>query len=263
LTVGGSFDGLNGDIPGGNVNQFNPKAGVIFNPAPGTTIRAAAFRMLKRTLVTDQTLEPTQVSGFNQFFDDSFVTDGWRYGGGIDQKLGRDAFLGAEVSKRDLKFPFFFGPEVARAKWNERLGRAYLFATPHRWLALRAQYIYARYERVQEPVLDFTELKTQRVPLGIGFFHPSGLTANVTVTYWKQNGQFAGGPPTFAPVPGNSDFWLVDASLSYRLPKRYGFIAVGAANLFDKDFQYYEVDFDNPTIMPKRSVFVKVTLAVP
>jgi tetratricopeptide (TPR) repeat protein len=263
VTVGGSVDSLKGDVTGGDLNQFNPKAGVIFNPVPGTTIRAAAFRTLKRTLVTDQTLEPTQVGGFNQFFDDSFVTDGWRYGGGIDQKLGREAFVGAEVSKRDLEFPFFFGPEVRTAQWDEWLGRAYLFATPHKRLALRAQYIYERFERVQDPVLDFSELKTQRVPLGVGFFHPSGLSANLTVTYWKQDGQFPGGPPDFAPVPGSSNFWLVDAAVSYRLPKRYGFIAAGATNLFDKDFQYYEVNFENPTIAPKRSVFVKITLAIP
>ena len=54
-----------------DTNQFNPKFGIIWNPFPGTTVRAAAFRVLKRTLITDQTLEPTQVAGFNQFFDDN------------------------------------------------------------------------------------------------------------------------------------------------------------------------------------------------
>jgi hypothetical protein len=43
--------------------------------SPGTTLRAAAFRVLKRTLITDQTLEPTQVAGFNQFFDDANLTE--------------------------------------------------------------------------------------------------------------------------------------------------------------------------------------------
>jgi tetratricopeptide (TPR) repeat protein len=260
FTVGGSFDSLSGDVTGGDVTQFNPKVGVIANLQSGTTIRAAAFRTLKRTLVTDQTLEPTQVGGFNQFFDDSFVTDGWRYGGGIDQKLGRNVFLGAELSKRDLEFPFLFGPEVQTANWDEWLGRGYLFVAPHPRMALRAQYLYEKYERVQEPVLGFTELKTQRFPLGLTFFHPSGLSANVNVTYWKQDGQFAQGPGT---VPGSSDFWLVDAALTFRLPKRFGFVAIGAANLFDETFQYYEVDFENPTIAPKRSVYAKVTLAVP
>ncbi len=108
LTAGFSFDSLGGDsgfIPGGNKNQYNPKFGAVWNPFPDTTIRAAAFRALKRTLITDQTLEPTQVAGFNQFFDDPNITDAWRYGSAIDQKITKNLFAGVEVSKRDLTIP--------------------------------------------------------------------------------------------------------------------------------------------------------------
>jgi hypothetical protein len=38
---------------------------------------------------------------------------------------------------------------------------------------------------------------------------------------------------------------------------------VGATNLFNKDFEYFEVDFDNPTILPRRTIFARLTLAVP
>ena len=60
-------------------------------------MRAAAFRVLKRTLITDQTLEPTQVAGFNQFFDDLNGTEAWRYGGAIDQKFTDTIFGGVRV----------------------------------------------------------------------------------------------------------------------------------------------------------------------
>ena len=62
---------------------------------------------------------------------------------------------------------------------------------------------------------------------------------------------------------GSDDFWTVDAAINYRLPKRYGFITVGATNLFDKKFKYFEVDRDNPRIQPDRTLFVKLTLALP
>ena len=66
----GSGDFFNGDSDAeDDTDQFNPKFGVTWNPFTNTTLRAAAFRTLKRTLITDQTLEPTQVAGFNQFFD--------------------------------------------------------------------------------------------------------------------------------------------------------------------------------------------------
>jgi outer membrane receptor protein involved in Fe transport len=272
LTAGGSFDHLSGDVPGDSADQFNPKLGVTWNLVPSTTVRAAAFRTLKRTLVTDQTLEPTQVAGFNQFFDDSDLTEGWRYGGAIDQRFGRNVFGGVEYSKRDLTVPFIdLESNTQEAPWNESLARAYLFATPHRWLGLRAQYIFERFERDEECEVGgarecltagFRNVETQRVPLGIAFFHPSGVSASVTATYWHQEGQFEQ-LEVIEFAAGTSKFWLFDATLNFRLPKRYGFISVGATNLFDKDFEYFEVDFDNPTIQPTRTIFAKLTLAVP
>ena len=69
---------------------------------PSTTLRAAAFRVLKRFFVTNQTLEPTQLAGFNQFFDDLDGTDSTRYGFGLDQRFSPDLYGGFELSWRDL-----------------------------------------------------------------------------------------------------------------------------------------------------------------
>ena len=103
-TLGLSFDSLSGDEDV-NKDQVNPKFGITWTPFAGTTLRAAVFRVLKRTLITDQTLEPTQVAGFNQFFDDVHLTEAWRYGGAIDQKFTKSLFGGVEFSKRDLTVP--------------------------------------------------------------------------------------------------------------------------------------------------------------
>lgn len=73
---------------------MNPKVGFTWEFIPGTTLRAAAFRILKRTLINNQTLEPTQVAGFNQLFDDANLTESWRYGGAIDQKSTENIFGG-------------------------------------------------------------------------------------------------------------------------------------------------------------------------
>jgi outer membrane receptor protein involved in Fe transport len=105
------------------------------------------------------------------------------------------------------------------------------------------------------------ELTTNRVPLGVNFFHPSGLGASTTVSYLNQDGDFLSPDGVF--VPGDDNFWIVDAAVYYRLPKRYGFITVGATNLFDEKFNYFEVDVDNPHIQPGRVFFARVTLALP
>jgi tetratricopeptide (TPR) repeat protein len=269
LTIGGSgdfFDSDSSDVE--DEDQFNPKFGIIWNPFPATTLRAASFRVLKRTLITDQTLEPTQVAGFNQFFDDADATDSWRYGGAIDQKFPKDIYGGVEFSYRDLDVPFsdLTTTQVREVDWEEYLGRAYLYWTPHEWLALSAEYQYERLKRDREFTFGVKALDTHRVPLGINFFHPSGLSASLKATYYDQDGEFEPQlqPPPPPPPPfvsGEDQFWIVDAGISYRLPKRYGFITVGVKNLFDENFKYQDTDPDSPITQPDRVFFARATLA--
>jgi tetratricopeptide (TPR) repeat protein len=269
FTAGASYDNISGDFPGDEKDQFNPKFGITWNPFPGTTVRAAAFRVLKRTLITQQTLEPTQVAGFNQFYDDPNLTEAWRYGGAIDQKFTKDLFGGVEFSKRELKVPFLDftvdpeNPPTVEANWDEYLGRTYLFWTPQPWLGLRVEYIFERLKRDEQFPEGVTEVDTHRVPLGINFFHPSGLSAFLTATYFNQAGEF-GGITAVDPIRHGSDsFWTVDAAINYRLPKRYGFVTVGATNLFDEKFKFFDLDLNNASIQPDRTVFGRVTLALP
>ena len=139
FTLGGSGDFIKSDSQGINktdqINQFNPKFGITWEPITGTVLRAAAFRTMKRTLISNQTLEPTQVAGFNQFFDDINGTDAWHYGGAIDQQFSKDIYSGVEFTKRDMNVPYldFSDPETPanrKVDWEEYLGRAYAFWTP-------------------------------------------------------------------------------------------------------------------------------------
>jgi hypothetical protein len=267
VTLGLSADILEAESDAvGDHEEINPKFGVTWEPISGTTLRLAAFRMLKRTLITDQTLEPTQVAGLNQFFDDPNGTTGWRYGGAIDQKFTRDLFGGIEISRRDLAVPFLEGfadsPELTRAEedWKEQLYRAYLFWTPHPWFALRAEYSFERYTTegdTDQP----KELLTHRIPVGAGFFHPSGFSATTTATYYHQRGRLMGPVGDFE--SGRDDFVLVDVGVHYRLPRRFGIVSIGVANLFDQDFRFFDRDVANPSIQPARTVFGRVTLAFP
>ncbi len=79
--------------------------------------------------------------------------------------------------------------------------------------------------------------------------------------YVNQAGDFEPNPGEFR--KGSDDFFVVDAMVSYRLPKRYGFVGIGATNLFDKKFKYHDTDFTNPIIQPARMFFARVTLALP
>ena len=271
-TLGGSADFFRESSDISNArdrDQFNPKIGVSWTPRPGTTVRGAVFRVLRRTLpFTSQTIEPTQVAGFNQFYDDYGGTDAWTYGAGADQKISDTLFAGLEYSLRDLDVPISItpldggSPRYQRFDWTERQGRAYVNWIPDRRLAFSADYLYERQEREGSQIKEVT---TNRVPLSARFFHPSGLFATATGTWFDQSGEFfrIGQAPTVdTPESGSDRFWIFDASAGYRLPKRWGIVSVEGKNLFNQSFQYQDTDVYHPIIQPGRTVYFKLTLAI-
>jgi hypothetical protein len=126
-------------------------------------------------------------------------------------------------------------------------------------VALRAEYSFERSDKVPLALEDF-RVDTHRIPLGINIFHPSGWSGSLTGTYYHQYGSFLKSPFFQS---GSDVFWTVDAGISYRLPRRYGFITLGAANLLDKRFKYFDTDRNNPRIQPTRTIFFKATFALP
>lgn len=270
-TMGASGDLFDVKTSGLSTKQFNPKFGVVWRPFSGTMLRAAAFRTLKRNLLSNQTIEPTNVAGFNQFFDDSNGVDAWRYGVGVDQKITRHLYAGAEFSQRDLTvkglvFRFVddeFVIETLEGDWAEQLLRAYLYWAPHPWFALGPEYQFEKFKRPDELMGEesIARLETHRLSLKVGFFHPSGFSMGLKPMYVNQKGSF-GLKRFFVPNENLSDhFWVFDAFISYRLPHRWGIITLEGKNLLNKRFQFQDTDPLNPSIIPDRAILGRVTLA--
>jgi FecR protein/Tetratricopeptide repeat len=250
------------------VQKLNPKLGLTWLPWKNTTLRAAAFRTITRSLVSNQTIEPTQVAGFNQFYNDQTGTKADVYGLAADQVITQDLSSGVEYSWRNTSVPYESTPaNIDQVDWDEGFGRAYLYWTPTRRVATSAEYQYEDFKRDSAFTGEFqaTRLQTQRVPLTASYFHPLGFFAHVRTTYYDQQGKFntnAAGFLQNQPTEDKNDqFWLVDASIGYRLPKRYGFISVGVSNLFDENFKFVDTDPFNPQVYPQRFFFSRLTLS--
>jgi tetratricopeptide (TPR) repeat protein len=263
-TFGVSADFFKGGALDQDTRQPNPKFGVTWTPFSGTTLRGAVFRTFNRTLLTDQTVEPTQIAGFNQFFDDGEGTDAWCYGVGLDQKITDHLFAGAEISRRELSIPVTsisppFGVTTSDA--NSDVGRAYLYWTPHKWFSLGPEYQYERISFGPElPAYQLSHIETHRVGLGMGFYHPSGLFARLRPAFVSQDCDsriF----PLGSVTSGDSNFFVLDASVGYRLPKRLGLIELVAKNLFDESFRFQDLDPTNPQYPPRRFVEARWTLS--
>ncbi|KJV06616.1 TonB-dependent receptor, partial [Methylocucumis oryzae] len=253
-------------IPGDLVRQpVNPKFGIVWKPLPNATIRAAAFRTLNITRTANQTLEPTQVAGFNQFFDDDNGTIAWRYGAGFDYRFNKNIAGGIEYSERELDVPRGISTPLA---WQEHVGKAYLYLTPNDVIALSAEYFYEQFNR--QDYQSFTNGKinygvtTHWLPITLHVLHPSGFGLMLRQTYVKQFGKFVLGGGL---APGDSEFYLVDLNLNYRLPRRYGMLSFGVKNLFNSHFLYQDINSslsntNENYFAPETTLFTQIKLAI-
>ena len=211
---------------------------------------------VKPVLSSNRTLEPTQIAGFNQYFDDANATKFDSYGVGADWRATRDVFLGIEAIKRDLESPFVsvltgLGVFEDREEW---INRVYAYWTPtNRW-AVSADVIYDKFEnQSQSEVGDFvpSSVTTISFPIVARYFNPNGFFASLGVTYVDQTVR---GEEAYVHQTGDSDFLVFDLGVGYRLPKRTGVISLGVQNLFDEDFAYLDNSYrsfqDEPSIGP-------------
>lgn len=265
MALGLSVDALK--IGSFETDQINPKLGLSWSATPDTLIRFAAFRALKRSLVSNQTIEPTQITGFNQFFDDFAATDFKRFGLAVDQKAAKNLLLGIELSERELDVPFFSGDAVTRREnQDEILSRAYVYWIPHPMMAVGAEYHYEAFERERTATVVLNqplELTERRVPLTVRYFRPAGFFTKLTITPFRQNIEqpVAGGGVT----RDSESFWVADIAVGYRLPKRQAILSLEVKNLFDEEFKFHDVDFQSglpreSSVQPDRLVLFKLTL---
>ena len=255
-TLGVSFDSLTDDDLG-SITQTNPKIGLTWDVTATTTLRVAGFRTLKRPLISDQTIEPTQVAGFNQLFDDAGGTEALRYGIAIDHRFSRYFYGGIEVSQRAIKVPIAAGDIVRKDDWEENVYRAYAQWTPHSRWALSAGWQLERFEAD----LLVPDTRTHSVPLSVRYFSDNGVFGQIGVTYVNQSLEASG-----SSLDGTERFTLVDAAIGYRLPSRFGILRFGVRNLFNEDFSYQSLGArtekdEQPPFLPERTLLAQILLS--
>ncbi len=252
-TIGVSYD----DYEEAPVEEasLSPKLGLRWVLSDALHLRAAAFNVVKPALVNNRTLEPTQIAGFNQLFDDPNATKSTRYGLGLDWFPNQGLTLGAELTWRDLEEPLvdFEGGAVFEDR-DEELHRAYLYWTPTNRMSLTGEVVYDRYGSSGEitSLTNIPELvRTVSVPVGLKYFLPNGLSVGIAGTYVDQRVQryeFA------TQGEGEDSFFVVDASVAYLLPRRTGMLSLQVRNLFGEEFEYQDDSYrefrDEPSTGP-------------
>jgi tetratricopeptide (TPR) repeat protein len=245
-TLGLAFD----DYESGpvEVRGLSPKYGVRWDLTRNLSIRGAAFRWVKPALTMNRSLEPTQVAGFNQVFDDVNGDGSWRYGVGMDWRATPWLFAGVEATWRNLTVPVELPGSAVFEPWKEQLHRAYLNWTPTPEWALTGEAIYDTFEAEEADILPTflgtpLSLRAFSIPLKARYFHPSGFFAGLGVTYVDQEVVRSDFAKLLGFADGADAFTVVDLDFGWRFPRRLGIASVSINNLFDEDFYYQDDSF--------------------
>jgi outer membrane receptor protein involved in Fe transport len=254
-------------------NYINPKIGLLWSPFPNTVFRAAWFKYVRSPLVSGQTIEPTQVAGFNQFYDDPDDTRAERYGIGLDQVLLPRLRAGLEFSWRDLDIPVFVSgtnPHIEPLRQEEEAHRVYAYWIPNDQVGLTAEYLFESFDRSPPGVAptQSVQIILHQFPLTVTYHHPNGLFARLATTYVDQQVETSSFTDAgFQKSVSGERFWMLDATVGFRLPKRWGIATFGVRNLLDESLNFQDINFNvggepvPPLFVPERVFFGQLTLA--
>ncbi len=256
-------------------SRLSPKLGLSAYLPSRTVLRAAAYYRLSPAIGRLQTLEPTQVAGFNQFFTDPGGTRSFNYGLGVDQTFTRFLFGGLSVLRRDLDIPEpicdtptqFAGcvgqqaNDVVERNSDDWLGNAYLNGTVGERVGWSLEYAY------EERDFDFTQvslggelqdfMRTTRFRPEARMFLPSGLFAGAR---WTRYDQRVEQPTSVLQPEVEADFWLGDVQIGYRLPNRWGSVTLDALNVSDQEFIFFRSSLEE-RVVPARTILLSLRFA--
>jgi tetratricopeptide (TPR) repeat protein len=271
-TFGLNYTDYNEDRdPPNDVSRLNPKVGVQWDVTTNLRLRAAYIETVKPALAANRTLEPTQVAGFNQFFDEANATKSRRYGVGADWQITPELAIGAEATWRDIDEPFINGDgsDVVEDEAHEQLHQFYVYWTPFDELAIRTGVSYDEFKKDSDSFAasvedqDPLKVETISVPVALTYFHPSGFFAGAGFTFVDQDvdrlSQFSN--------QGHDSFFVVDLGVGYRFPNRIGIASLQVNNLLDEQMEYQDDSFrefqEEPSVgpyFPDRTILARITL---
>lgn len=230
-------------------SHWNPKAGLTATPLKNLTLRAAYFENLHKASLEDQvSIEPTLIGGLTQRFNDLSGTRSRNMGVGADYKIAASTYFGGEYLRRHLTEPTTdayteiitdidlqeqYGTNTLDGPYDthidQNFARAYLYQVFNESFVGSLDYRYG-YEEITDPEL-YSDLKAHRIAAQIKYFDPSGVFLFTRATWRKQEGT-----ESDMLESGNETFWIYDAGVGYRLPKRRGIITVDFLNIGNRQF---------------------------
>ena len=246
---------------GDSYTKVSPKFGITQQLAHGLTLRAARGRSIRRALLVETTLEPTEIAGFLQVYDDFNGQVSDRYSAGLDWRATEELRFGIEASTREIE-SIGTTPDGGDENLDESDVAAYGYWILSDDLTLSFQPQFDRFTSDDTGTYP-NRVDTWLAPLELRYFAPSGVFAFARGTYLVQDLDRGNdsSPDRFE----HGVNFLVDAGIGYRFPFGRGAAVLAVTNLLDEDLQYrddnYRTNQDRATrFAPERMILASVNL---
>lgn len=262
FTAGIDYAELDADAFSKKISGWYPKFSLVYQVHPDIDLRAAYFQSLKRPSQIEQTLEPTNLSGFNQFFDEADGIESNQYALGFDVDAGRGNWFGGEMYFQKSDIPFGAENTVMQKAESTR-GRLSWNWSAEPW-AISATYHFERskYLNIENAFGNIpSPLTTHKVPLQIQWHSDGGLMVSATATFLEQSAEF-----DQRQVEADTHFTLLDAELRYSFLRRTAEVSLHCNNIFNRSFNYQSTSLFDPSprigmYIPERTVLVGLKFA--
>lgn len=251
-TFGGSYQVFK--ERGVDLAEFSPKIGLQWKVTDRLQIRTAYIKTIKPVLTVEQTIEPTEVAGFNQFFDDPNGTQARRHGIGLDTEITKNLLGGMEGTWHHVERPLFSGTTFEFTHRREAQYRAYVYWTPSEEWAAGTTYWF---HKIRNQLLALEKVDTTRVPISVAYFSSTGAFVKTETTYLRQK-------VLLDSMLHREETLLLDVAVGFRLPRRIGLVTFEVRNLFDRNFLYQDMNFMRaepvyPEFVPERTLLTRAT----
>lgn len=255
LTAGGTFVDFENDGNVPEISEFHPKLGATAKLGEIIKLRGAYLKSLKPNLISEQTIEPSHVAGFAQFYDSFDWSVLEQTGAGVEIHPLDGLWLGGEVVKKSWDHPtnderFFHTDEDEK--------RLYLYLAFFDHFSLSAEW---RQEKsLSDLPSDFPYWKTDSYPVTLSYFSKSGFFASATIEYVEHSFTKQAPRDSFSSI-----FTTCNATAGYRFPNSRGVISIEALNIFDEEIEfqnrYTKLDlFSKPRYAVEPTVYARGTI---
>jgi len=155
---------------------------------------------------------------------------------------------------------------IVKRNSDDWLGNVYLSGTAGKRVALALDYSYEQrdFDFTQKSNNSFFEdyVETQRLRPQVRFMLPMGFYTTLSATRYDQVVEQFDSITSPDRQSIESEFWIGNVDIGYRLPRRWGSVVLRGLNVTDQKYEFYLSSLEEQ-IAPSRTVLLSLSVTTP